>query len=251
MGVFLLLCTLGMFFSGQILRWDPDAYWGLAVAGSMAGRVPVAGPEVVHLVLGGPVIGGDSLSRFFTLHVFVIPGSLGLFVAIHLWLVLRRRGSASRPGPWPGGVDPSTYDEQVREELKRGVPFLGEAMLKDVFFSAVTVILVVAVSAALLGPKGPTGPPDPTLGGANPRPEWPFLWLFALLSLSPPAAETFIILVFPGPADPRPADGPVPEQSRRTGAESAAGGRAAGDPRLHDDGRADLSRGSPPPGRRR
>ena len=51
-GVLLLLCTLGMFFSGQILRWDPDAYWGLAVAGSMAGRVPVLGPEVVRLVLG-------------------------------------------------------------------------------------------------------------------------------------------------------------------------------------------------------
>ncbi len=43
-GVLLLLATMGMFFSGQILRWDPDAYWGLAVAGSMAGRVPIAGP---------------------------------------------------------------------------------------------------------------------------------------------------------------------------------------------------------------
>ena len=93
-------------------------------------------------------------------------------------------------------VDPATYDEQYDEELKRGVPFLGEAMLKDAFFSAVTVIVVVAIAAAL-GPKGPSGPPDPTLSGANPRPEWPFLWLFALLSLSPPAAETFIILVFP------------------------------------------------------
>jgi len=40
-------------------------------------------------------------------------------------------------------------------------------------------------------------PPDPTLAGANPRPEWPFLWLFALLSLSPAGAETFVILVFP------------------------------------------------------
>src|SRR5438270_10830379 len=65
LGVFLLLCTMGMFFSGQVLRWDPDAYWGLAVAGSMAGRVPVVGPQVVRLVLGGPIIGGDSLSRFF------------------------------------------------------------------------------------------------------------------------------------------------------------------------------------------
>ena len=44
LGVFLLLCTLGMFFTGQVLRWDPDAYWGLAVGGSMAGRVPVIGP---------------------------------------------------------------------------------------------------------------------------------------------------------------------------------------------------------------
>jgi ubiquinol-cytochrome c reductase cytochrome b subunit len=194
MGVLLLLCTLGMFFSGQILRWDPDAYWGLAVAGSMAGRVPVVGPQVVHLVLGGDVIGGDSLSRFFTLHVFVIPGGLGLFVALHLWLVLKRGISEA---PIPGRVVvPSTYDEQYGEELKRGVPFLGEAMLKDAFFSALTVIIVVAISA-VLGPKGPSEPPDPTLGGANPRPEWPFLWLFALLSLSPPAAETFIILVFP------------------------------------------------------
>jgi ubiquinol-cytochrome c reductase cytochrome b subunit len=193
-GVLLLLCTLGMFFSGQILRWDPDAYWGLAVAGSMAGRVPVLGPEVVRLVLGGVVIGGDSLSRFFTLHVFVIPGSLLAFLALHLWLVLRR--GISEP-PSPGRlVDPKTYDVRYEEELKEGVPFFGDAMIKDVFFSAMMVIIVTAL-AALIGPKGPSGPPDPGLGGANPRPEWPFLWLFALLSLSPAGAETFIILVFP------------------------------------------------------
>src|SRR2546421_10791696 len=69
-------------------------------------------------------------------------------------------------------------------------------MQKDIFFSALAVIVVVAL-AALLGPKGPSAPPNPTLEGANPRPEWPFLWLFALLSLSPAGAETFIILVFP------------------------------------------------------
>jgi ubiquinol-cytochrome c reductase cytochrome b subunit len=193
-GVVLLLCTMGMFFTGQVLRWDPDAYWGLAVGGSMAGRVPGAGPWAVRQVLGGPVIGGDSLSRFFALHVFVIPGALLFFLAIHLWLVLSRGISAP---PVPGQVvDPKTYDEQYEKELKRGVPFLGDAMKKDVVCSALAVIVVV-ILAAVLGPKGPTGPPDPTLPGANPRPEWPFLWLFALLSLSPPSAETFIILVFP------------------------------------------------------
>lgn len=193
-GVVLLLCTLGMFFTGQILRWDPDAYWGLAVGGSMAGRVPVAGPWIVTLLLGGPVIGGNSLSRFFTLHVFVIPALLLLSLAVHLWLVIKKGISAP---PIPGQiVNPTTYDSEYEQELKTGVPFLGEAMQKDVVFSALVVIVVVSL-AALLGPKGPTGPPNPLLGGANPRPEWPFLWLFGLLSISPPEAETFIILVFP------------------------------------------------------
>jgi ubiquinol-cytochrome c reductase cytochrome b subunit len=193
-GVFLLLCTMGMFFTGQVLRWDPDAYWGIGVGASMAGRVPIAGPTIVGLLLGGPNIGGDSLSRFFALHVFVIPGALLAFLGVHLWLILRK--GISEP-PVPGQlVDPKTYDATYHKEMHEGVPFLGEAFLKDALFSALAVIVVVAI-AALLGPKGPSGPPDPTLSGANPRPEWPFLWLFALLSLSPPEAETFIILIFP------------------------------------------------------
>jgi ubiquinol-cytochrome c reductase cytochrome b subunit len=193
-GVFLLLCTLGMMFSGQVLRWDPDAYWGIAVGGSMAGRVPVIGPWLVDLLLGGPIIGGDTLSRFFTLHVFVIPGILLTLLAVHLWLVLKCGISAA---PVPGQkVDPQTYDADYEKEVKKGVPFLGEAFLKDALVSSVAVIAVVVI-AALVGPKGPNAPPDPTAGGANPRPEWPFLWIFGLLSLSPPGAETFLMLVFP------------------------------------------------------
>jgi ubiquinol-cytochrome c reductase cytochrome b subunit len=194
-GVVLLLLTMGMFFTGQVLRWDPDAYWGIGVGASMAGRVPVAGPSVVSLLLGGEVIGGDTLSRFFALHVFVIPGLLLTFLGVHLWLVLKK--GVSEP-PIPGQlVDPKTYDARYEKEVHDdGVPFLGDAFLKDALFSALAVVVVVAIAAAV-GPKGPTGPPDPTLSGANPRPEWPFLWLFALLSLSPPEAETFIILIFP------------------------------------------------------
>src|SRR5262249_31154324 len=147
-----------------------------------------------HMLLGGDIIGGDSLSRFFTLHVFVIPAALIAFLGAHLWLVIKCGVSAP---PMPGQiVDPKTYDASYHEELKSGVPFLGDAMLKDVVFSSLVVIVVVVV-AAILGPKGPTAPPDPTLPGANPRPEWPFLWLFGLLSLSPPSVETFIMLVFP------------------------------------------------------
>src|SRR5258708_9000004 len=120
-GAFLFLFTLGMFFSGQVLRWDPDAYWGLAVGASMAGRVPVLGPWIVELMLGGPVIGGESLSRFFTLHVFVIPALLLAFLAIHLWLVIKKGISAA---PVPGKiVNPHNYDAAYHQALKAGVPF--------------------------------------------------------------------------------------------------------------------------------
>src|SRR5262249_46102069 len=126
-GVVLLLLTMGMFFTGQVLRWDPDAYWGIGVGASMAGRVPYAGPASVPLLIGGPVIGGDSLSRFFALHVFVIPGLLLAFLGVHLWLVLKK--GISEP-PVPGQlVDPKTYDAHYEKEVHNGVPFLGEAFL--------------------------------------------------------------------------------------------------------------------------
>jgi ubiquinol-cytochrome c reductase cytochrome b subunit len=194
-GVVLLLLTLGMAFSGQVLRWDGDAYWGVGVGASMAGRVPWVGPYIVDLLLGGPIIGADTLSRFFALHVFVIPGLLLAVLGVHLWLVLKRGVSAP---PVSGQiVDPRTYQEEYEKELhKEGVPFFGEALLKDALFSSLTVIVVVTL-AAIAGPKGPGALPEPALLGANPKPDWPFWWLFALLSLSPPGAETFIMLVLP------------------------------------------------------
>jgi ubiquinol-cytochrome c reductase cytochrome b subunit len=113
----------------------------------------------------------------------------------HLWLVLSR--GVSEP-PVPGDkVDPATYDAKYEKELEKGVPFLGDAVRKDMLFSAVVVIGIV-VLAAVAGPKGPGTPPDPTLTAANPRPDWPFLWLFGLLSLTPDGLETFVMLLFPG-----------------------------------------------------
>jgi ubiquinol-cytochrome c reductase cytochrome b subunit len=194
-GVGLLGLTLFMGFSGQILRWDQDAFWGLNVAASMAGRVPLIGPQVVNLLLGGPAVGAASLSRFFTLHVFVIPALLILGISVHLYLVLKQ--GISEP-PVPGKpVNPKTYAEEYHKlAVEKGEPFFPDAMWRDAIVSFITVVVVVIV-AAWLGPYGPSTIPDPTLTGANPRPDWYFLWLFALLALSPPEAETFIMLVLP------------------------------------------------------
>src|SRR5215470_18797589 len=79
-GVFLLLMTLGMAFTGQVLRFDQDAYWGLGIGASIVSRIPIVGPLAVNLLLGGPIIAGATLARFFALHVFVIPGTLIAFV---------------------------------------------------------------------------------------------------------------------------------------------------------------------------
>jgi ubiquinol-cytochrome c reductase cytochrome b subunit len=88
-GICLLLMTLGMAFTGQVLRFDQDAYWGLGIGASVMGRMPFIGTTLVHSMLGGPIIAGETLSRFFAIHVFIIPGALIAFVGVHLLMALK------------------------------------------------------------------------------------------------------------------------------------------------------------------
>ena len=122
-GVFLLLMTLGMAFTGQILRFDQDAYWGLGIGASIASRVPWVGRPLVNLMLGGPIIAGTTLSRFFALHVFVIPGLMIAFVGLHLLMVLKL---GINEWPMPGRiVRKSTYLAEYHALThKDGVPFV-------------------------------------------------------------------------------------------------------------------------------
>jgi ubiquinol-cytochrome c reductase cytochrome b subunit len=194
-GVFLLLMTLGMAFSGQVLRFDQDAYWGLGIGASIASHVPVLGPAIVRLMLGGPIIAGATLSRFFALHVFVIPGMLIGFVCLHLLMVLKL---GINEWPMPGRVvRRSTYANEYHELTKTdGAPFVPYAIWKDLFFAA-SILLAVAACAVYFGPFGPTGIPDPTIIQTAPKPDYFFLWLYALLSLLPPSMETPALLVGP------------------------------------------------------
>jgi ubiquinol-cytochrome c reductase cytochrome b subunit len=195
LGVFLLLMTLGMAFSGQVLRFDQDAYWGLGIGASIASRVPILGPAIVKLMLGGPIIAGATLSRFFTLHVFVIPGLLIGFVCLHLLMVLKL---GINEWPMPGRVvKRATYINDYHELTKKdGAPFVPYAVWKDMFFAAF-IILAVAACAFYFGPFGPTGRPDPTIIQTVPKPDYFFLWLYALLSLLPPSLETPALLIGP------------------------------------------------------
>ena len=195
LGVFLLLMTLGMAFSGQVLRFDQDAYWGLGIGASIASRVPIAGPIIVKLMLGGPIIAGATLSRFFALHVFVIPGLLIGFVCLHLLMVVKL---GINEWPMPGRlVKKTTYETEYHELTKKdGEPFVPYAVWKDMFFVAF-ILLAVAACALYFGPFGPTGRPDPTIIQSVPKPDYFFLWLYGLLSYLPPAMETPALLIGP------------------------------------------------------
>jgi len=194
-GVFLFLCTLGMAFTGQLMRWDQDAYWGLGIGASIAARTPFVGQSVVHLILGGPIIAGGTLSRVFTAHVFLVPGILIALVGLHLWLVLRL---GVNEWPMPGRlVDRQTYRLRYMEEIHRdGVPFVPDVVRKDMVSMAVAVLLVLAC-AAIFGPFGPHGVPDPTIIDTAPKPDFYFLALFALFALLPPWTETVLLLIGP------------------------------------------------------
>jgi ubiquinol-cytochrome c reductase cytochrome b subunit len=194
-GVFLLLMILGMAFSGQVLRFDQDAYWGVSIGASIASRVPILGPAIVKLMLGGPIIAGATLSRFFALHVFVIPGLLIGFVCLHLLMVLKL---GINEWPMPGRiVKRATYVDDYHELTRKdGAPFVPYAVWKDMFFAAF-MILAVAACALYFGPFGPTGRPDPTIIQTVPKPDYFFLWLYALLSLLPPSLETPALLIGP------------------------------------------------------
>jgi len=194
-GVFLLLLTFGMAFSGQVLRFDQDAYWGLGIGASIASRVPIAGPAIVSLMLGGPIIAGATLSRFFALHVFVIPGMLIGFVCLHVLMVLKL---GANEWPMPGRpVKRATYVTEYHELTKNdGVPYTPYAIWKELFFAGF-IVLAVAACALYFGPFGPTGRPDPTIIQTVPKPDYFFLWLYALLSLLPPSLETPALIVGP------------------------------------------------------
>jgi ubiquinol-cytochrome c reductase cytochrome b subunit len=194
-GVVLLLGTLGMAFTGQVLRFDQDAYWGLGIGAAIAGRTPLIGGRVVKIILGGPIIAGETLSRFFTLHVFVIPGVLIAFVVLHLFLVLRL---GINEWPMPGRLVRrdnyvAEYHKMVSED---GEPFFPYAAQKDILFIGL-IIAALVVTAAVIGPIGPNGEPNPAIIQTVPRPDFFFLWLFSAFALLPPWTETFLMLTGP------------------------------------------------------
>jgi quinol-cytochrome oxidoreductase complex cytochrome b subunit len=88
-GVALLLVTLAFGFTGYLLPWDQKAYWATTVGTRMLEVTPVAGDWLLRLARGGDQLSAVTLSRFFGIHVWVLPAILAALIGAHMYLVVK------------------------------------------------------------------------------------------------------------------------------------------------------------------
>lgn len=178
-GIVLLLLTLGYGLTGYLLPWDNRAYWGTVVAVQIAGTAPVMGHWAQEL-LGAPngQVGAVTFSRFYTLHVVLLPIATFALVALHVMLV-RRHGVAPQPG----------------DEARPPKRFYPGQVFKDTvaIFIAFAILFTLAIVARV--PLEPRANPIDT--NYIPRPDWYFLFLFELLKFFEGPLEVFGTVILP------------------------------------------------------
>jgi len=178
LGLVLMQLVLGLALTGYLLPWDQKGYWATRVATNIAGIVPVIGPALQRVVVGGPDYGHHTLTRFFALHAGVLPGLLIAFLVLHVSLFRRHGITAKTPYRKP---DSTFWPDQV---LMDSVACLAVLL---------TVLAMVFWLGAELG-----APADPAKAYAAARPEWYFLFLFQMLKYFPGEAEVFGAVILPG-----------------------------------------------------
>jgi quinol-cytochrome oxidoreductase complex cytochrome b subunit len=188
-GTGLLFATIGFGFTGYLLPWDQRAFWATIVGTEIAGSVPIIGEPLLLLLRGGPDVTDATLSRFFGMHVLVLPLILGAFLALHLTLV-HQQGLAdpARPDPRPDQPLPEGYAD------RKLIPFFPNYILDEVIaWFAVLALLVVLASVF---PAGLEEKANPLETPAHVKPEWYFLAVYELLKHVPRIAG----IVLPGVA---------------------------------------------------
>ena len=89
LGVLLLVMGMAEGFTGYLLPWDQTAYWASVVGINLNGTAPFLGPWLAQFLRGGQDIGAETLTRFYSLHMLVIPGAIFALIGLHLYLVIR------------------------------------------------------------------------------------------------------------------------------------------------------------------
>jgi cytochrome b6 len=173
-GIFLLFLMLGFGFSGYLLPWNELSFFATKVGTGIAGAVPVIGPFSLRLLRGGDDVTGATLSRFYGLHVAVLPAITTALVALHLLFVQRQGMSV------PIKVERKlTPGEQLPQ-----MPFFPNYVLRDVLAWYVVIAVLAALAAFYPWELGTKADPFAAVPPGI-RPEWYFLATFHTLKLVP------------------------------------------------------------------
>ncbi|PYI87008.1 MAG: menaquinol-cytochrome C reductase [Verrucomicrobia bacterium] len=185
-GLGLLVLVLALSLTGYLLPWDQKGYWATKVATNIAALVPLVGPALQKLVVGGVDYGHHTLTRFFALHAGVLPAAVIALLFWHIFL-FRRHGITAK--------DP---------KRRRDETFWPDQVLKDAVacLAVLAAILFLVLRPWLFHTGADLGaelgaPADPAETYSAARPEWYFLFLFEFLKLFPSGTEIWGAVVIP------------------------------------------------------
>jgi quinol-cytochrome oxidoreductase complex cytochrome b subunit len=174
-GMLLLFLMLGFGFSGYLLPWNEVSFFATKVGTGIAGAVPLVGHFLLRLLRGGDDVTGATLSRFYGLHVAVLPAMASALVAVHLLLVQRQGMSV------PIGVEKKLKPGEKLPQM----PFFPNYVLRDVLAWYVVIAVLAALAAFYPWELGTKADPFSVVPPGI-RPEWYFLAMFHTLKLVPP-----------------------------------------------------------------
>ncbi|MBI4179660.1 cytochrome bc complex cytochrome b subunit [bacterium] len=183
-GVFLLGVTVTFGFTGYLLPWNQLSYWATTVGTEVSRNIPVIGNAMTVFLRGGEGISGETLARFYVLHVVVLPWVVVGLVAVHLFL-MRVQNLATMD---PVGSAPSWPKDQA-------IRFFPEHVLKEM--SVFTVFLGLLLALVIFSPPELGEPADPLNTPAGIKPEWYFLPTYQLLKYFPKTLGIFTSMLPP------------------------------------------------------
>ncbi|MFQ5806145.1 MAG: cytochrome bc complex cytochrome b subunit [Phycisphaerae bacterium] len=183
LGVFLFLITMAFGFTGYLLPWNQLSYWATTVGTEVVGAVPFVGESIKEALLGGPTVGQETLSRFFVVHISLLPWLLVILLVAHL-VLMRLHNLATL----------EDVGQEKHYPPESGVPFWPVHMAKE---ACVAVVCFGALfTLSVLRPWEIGEPADPLDTPEGIKPEWYFLPTYQLLKyFSGPMGKFLGILV--------------------------------------------------------
>ena len=175
-GVLLFFLSLGFGFSGYLLPWNELSFFATKVGTDIAGSVPIIGEAMLNLLRGGEDVTGATLSRFFGLHVAIMPLMFFVILSIHLFFVQVQ--GMSIPLEWEKGSK-----EGRPQEMKR-MPFFPNFALRDLLLWLIVLNLLAILAVFFPWELGVKADPFSS-APAGIRPEWYFMFMFEPRKLIP------------------------------------------------------------------